>query len=594
MSIIDGLSPEHHAELSIMSGISDDIIRERGYQTVGANQLPPAFADYQRRDGLLIPLRTVRGEIESYQIKPHQPRIGKNAKPIKYETAANASQVIDVPPAALPHLADISMPLIITEGAKKVDAAVSAGIESTIGLQGVYGWRGKGASGGSTALADWESIALNNREVVLAFDSDVMTKPEVRGALDRLSGFLASRKAKMHYLLLPDLKDGSKCGLDDFLSLHSVDELQQYIVQELPSDGASVASSARDDDADQDRSLLRPKVFSMAEIEAKPIDWLWPNWLPKGMLTLLGGYAGDGKSTISTSLAATLSTGGVLPDGTKSPRTNTLFLVAEDDVSHVVKPRLQVHGADMDRIHVLQAVEASDGEEHSLSLRSHIPLLRQVVIEREIGLVVIDPLSSYLANGDRNSEGDVRDTLGPLVKLMEETGCAVIGIMHIGKNDGQAKAYQKLMGSTAFTALARSVWMVNNLPDEYQAEGEPTRKMLGVAKSNYAVAPLPVQYYRPLDGALEFLGPSPISLDQAFSWKPKSEKAETETDRAEEWLLSFMDGKRVLASEVEAAAKAEGIRRGTLNNAKRNLQMKSVKEQDRWYWMPSLHTDNAA
>ena len=50
---IPGLSLEHYAELSFTSGIADDAIRARGYQSVTAAQLPAAFASYQRRDGLL-------------------------------------------------------------------------------------------------------------------------------------------------------------------------------------------------------------------------------------------------------------------------------------------------------------------------------------------------------------------------------------------------------------------------------------------------------------------------------------------------------------------------------------------------------------
>jgi hypothetical protein len=45
------------------------------------------------------------------------------------------------------------------------------------------------------ALPDWESIALNNREVFIVFDSDVMQKRAVHAALARLKAFLESRGA---------------------------------------------------------------------------------------------------------------------------------------------------------------------------------------------------------------------------------------------------------------------------------------------------------------------------------------------------------------------------------------------------------------
>lgn len=578
---IHGLSDAHYTELALGSAISEQRIRERYYQSVTADQLPPEFADYQRRPGLLIPIRSVRGQIESFQLKPDEPRMGKNGKPIKYETAANAPQIIDCPPSAERLLGEPNCPLFITEGAKKVDAAVAAGMISTIGLQGVFGWRGRNENGGSTVLADWEHIALNNRTVVIAFDSDVMTKESVRGALDRLAGFLRSKKARVKFLILPELPDGSKCGLDDFFAGGGKQaDLNKYLATELPPLATLVSPETR-----RQVAAFTPVTRCLRDIEEKEIDWLWPGWLPAGMFTLLGGYAGDGKSTLTMALASIFSRGGTLPDGSSARQLNTLLMVGEDEMSHVVKPRLSVHNADMDRIFDFPAARNSDGEEQHVNLRMHTEALRKAILDHNIGLVIIDPLSSFLANGDRNSEGDVRDTLQPLVKVMEETGCAVIGIMHIGKNDGQAKAFQKLMGSTAFTALARSVWMVSNLPEDYQAEGEPTRKMLGVAKSNYAVTPPPLQFHRPQDAALEWLGNSPISLDQAFAWKPKAEKEETDSDRAEAWLIEYMAGKRVLASEVEAAAKAEGFGISNLKKAKARMGLKSIREGGVWYWV---------
>lgn len=583
----DGLNGPHRHELTVESLISKEVLKMRGYRTVKAHELPPEFADYQRRDGLLIPLRSVRGEIESYQLKPNQPRTGKNGKPIKYETAANAPQVLDVPAAAIPHLGDPSIPLLITEGAKKVDSAVSHGFLSTIGLQGVYGWRGKNEKGGSTALADWEDIALKDRKVIIAFDSDVMAKDTVRSALDRLGDFLKRRGARLQYIVMPDLPNGSKCGLDDWFAsdnhenaIAALDALAALAVTELPE--LAVASPVA--------GVPRANILRMSEVEAKEIDWLWPQWIPKGKLSLLGGYAGDGKSTFTTSLVASLTTGAPLPDGTVAPITNCLMLPAEDDASHVVKPLLAAHGADMDRTHVWQTVTDPDGTVRPLDMRRDLDLVAKAVQEHEIGLIVIDPISGFTPGADRNSEGETRDSLQQLIPVMEAYQCAILGVMHIGKNSGHARSYQSVMGSSAFTAVARSVLMLSNLPMTYQVEGEPQRKVVGVSKSNYAVAPHPIQFMRPRDEALQFLGDSPVGLDAALNAKPGGEddaKGPTETQKAEEWLLEFMDGKRMLASEVEAAAKEEGFSKTTLHKARTKLNVGSDREGSQWIWSPA-------
>nr|MDP9473208.1 DUF3854 domain-containing protein [Chloroflexota bacterium] len=129
--------------------------------------------------------------------------------------------VLDVPPAARARLGDPATPLFITEGARKADAAVSAGL-CCVALLGVWNWRGTNEDGGATALPDWEYVALKGRcggrVVYLAFDSDVMTKPAVYGALRRLRSFLQQGGAHVQAIYLPPGADGSKTGLDDYLA----------------------------------------------------------------------------------------------------------------------------------------------------------------------------------------------------------------------------------------------------------------------------------------------------------------------------------------------------------------------------------------
>ena len=83
-----------------------------------------------------------------------------------------------------------SPPLFITEGAKKVDKAISEGL-LCIGLLGVTCWRGTqeiiNGIKGLTALAEWEYIHLKGRRIYLAFDSDVRRNKAVRKALRRAS-----------------------------------------------------------------------------------------------------------------------------------------------------------------------------------------------------------------------------------------------------------------------------------------------------------------------------------------------------------------------------------------------------------------------
>lgn len=114
--------------------------------------------------------------------------------PILSRKYPNSVSHPDQPVLLPPQISDPKIPLVITEGAIKADAAVGAGLCS-VALLGVWSWRGSNEADGRIALPDWDSIALNGRKVHIAFDSDAMEKPAVYSALVRLKAFLESRGA---------------------------------------------------------------------------------------------------------------------------------------------------------------------------------------------------------------------------------------------------------------------------------------------------------------------------------------------------------------------------------------------------------------
>jgi hypothetical protein len=239
------LMPQHQALIE-ESGITPEVALARGYRSVTEKTelLDLGFSPAQRRvPALLLPVWTVRGEVGTYQLRPDTPRERKG-KPLRYETPAGSTMVVDVPPSVRDRLGDPAVPLLITEGVRKADAAASRGL-CCIALLGVWNWRGTNAAGGTTALADFEAIAFNRREVYLAFDSDVTTKPAVASAQRRLAGFLASRKAVVKTILLPAGDDDAKVGLDDYLAAgHGVDDLLALATDDAPLAGDPASQRA--------------------------------------------------------------------------------------------------------------------------------------------------------------------------------------------------------------------------------------------------------------------------------------------------------------------------------------------------------------
>jgi hypothetical protein len=218
---------ENHVQFLRKRAVANDVAAARGYRTARkkAELAALGFGPSQLLvPALVIPVYSVRGEVESYVLRPDTPRTNKRGKVCKYEMKAGGRMVLDVhpfltssPDGAPPLIADPHVPLFVTEGPPKADAALSVGI-CCIALVGVWNWRGSNEAGGKTALPDWESIALNGRRTYLAFDSDAMEKPEVHAALARLKNFLEARKAEVRIVYLPPGDHGEKVGLDDFIA----------------------------------------------------------------------------------------------------------------------------------------------------------------------------------------------------------------------------------------------------------------------------------------------------------------------------------------------------------------------------------------
>jgi hypothetical protein len=256
----------HHAELLAASAISEAVAAARGYRSVTekAELHRLGFTERQARvSALLLPVWNVTGKIALYQARPDEPRLA-NGKTVKYETVAGSRMTIDVPPSVRHQLGDPSIPLWITEGIRKADAAVSAGL-CCIALLGVWSWRGTNSLGGKVALPDWESIALNDRVVYVAFDSDVMTKPAVSQALERLKAFLENRHAKVKLIYLPVGTAGAKVGLDDYLAAgHTVEDLLA-LAAEVVASAESANEQGPVESKGPDRRTQAAKLVELAE-----------------------------------------------------------------------------------------------------------------------------------------------------------------------------------------------------------------------------------------------------------------------------------------------------------------------------------------
>ncbi len=181
-----------HAELLRASGVSPDVARARGYQSVSRGTW---------RGALEIPIWSVSGRRAWTQY-----RIDRGRKRWRYENSHDAAAILDVSPHGRQRALDHNLPLYVTESPRKADAAVSRGL-ACVAVMGVR----------MLCLDDelWRYVGVAGRAVYIAFDSDAAWNPEVAAAEGKLAEYLRALGAHVEVLRLPG---PNKVGLDDYLA----------------------------------------------------------------------------------------------------------------------------------------------------------------------------------------------------------------------------------------------------------------------------------------------------------------------------------------------------------------------------------------
>lgn len=126
---------------------------------------------------------------------------------------------------------DTTQGITITEGELKSAAATDMGFP-TIGLGGVWNFAVKRE--GAFMLPELEKIDWRQREVYICFDSDYAEKPGICNAMNYLAEELYERGAIPRVLLLPDVVEDGKTGLDDYFLVHDGDHFEGLLEQSEP------------------------------------------------------------------------------------------------------------------------------------------------------------------------------------------------------------------------------------------------------------------------------------------------------------------------------------------------------------------------
>jgi RecA/RadA recombinase len=298
----------------------------------------------------------------------------------------------------------------------------------------------------------------------------------------------------------------------------------------------------------------------LSAVEPKTISALWADRILLAMLNLVAGPPGGGKSVLALAVAAKGSIAAPLPDsGGAVLEFDSLFLCAEDPIAQAVRPRAEANGADLSRIFFIEAEDLDAGEMFGR--------LRQALAANpRIKFVVVDPLNAFLKAGtDYFRDPDVRRALlRPLAGLAEETGVAVLGICHLNKRTDESGALNRIGGSVAYGAAARSVLALGFDPDNRE------RRLLAPAKCNYSKMPGTVAFTIGDGGRVEF-EPNVIDIGADEILQRRDPEQAAEGDFAAEWLIGQLQGGPVDLKDLLQAAKKESIGRTTIFRVRKKV-----------------------
>ena len=370
----------------------------------------------------------------------------------------------------LPELlaADKGAWVFVCEGEKDVDNLAALGLVATTNPGGAAKW-GK--------LVD--DSALYGRRVAILADKDAPGLAHAQDVATRLHG----KAAVVRIIDLPNMPakaDGRpRKDVSDWIEWLDGKTAGELVATLVGMAEAAPTCTAK---AEAPAFAAGPVLVCMADVEPREVRWLWPGRVPLGSITVLSGRPGEGKSFLTTDMAARVTKGIPWPDGGDCPAGSVIFISAEDDPHQVIRPRLDAHNADVHKVHLLSAVRhvGKDGQfsEVMFTLADVASLESALKACPDCQLIVVDPIGSFLGGKtDAHRDNEVRSVLAPVARLAEKYGPAVVVVAHKRKSAGSI-ADDLVLGSRAFTGIARAVWHLTRDSDE--------RRLLLPGKNNLA------------------------------------------------------------------------------------------------------------
>lgn len=311
----------------------------------------------------------------------------------------------------------------------------------------------------------------------------------------------------------------------------------------------------------------------LSKFKHREVEWFWKPYIPAGMITIMEGDPGEGKSYLAMHVAALVSVGGKLPDGSRVERGKVLYISAEDDPSYTIRPRIEAMDGNAANVRVLVADLMLDAD--------GFDKLRAELDAHAVVLIIIDPLMAFMPEKtDVHRSNAVRPVLSAMKQIAEDYGCTVLFVRHLTKMKHDKAIYQG-GGSIDFIGAARSALLVTANPED------AGQKVLLHIKHN--VGPKGQSWaYRlagDADGSVPRVrwdGLSPLTVNDLAAASKAGSPAPREG--AVEFLRKFLKHGPRKAAEIKEAAAEAGFTERTLNRAKQRLGIDSSQKRREWWW----------
>ncbi len=314
------------------------------------------------------------------------------------------------------------------------------------------------------------------------------------------------------------------------------------------------------------------KLMVLGDVTRTEVEWLVPNLVPLGSLTVIDGAKGEGKSALTYDLAACVTAAKPMPLSDGEPvGSGAILLQAEDDIGATVRASIEAAGGDLTKIRIYN----NKAEPLRLDDPEDLAVVRQAAKDSDARLLVVDPFSEFFSKSLKD-EKTIRNALRPLRDLAAELHMAVILVRHITKS-GTSALYRGL-GGVAVANSARAALVVGHDP----SSEDPYRHVLALNRCNLPRDRDVSLAYRTVKRGdtivIEWQGESRYSADDlvAAARSPDDHSQLEEACRVLYSILATAD-KPMPATEVYEAAKDALISVGTLKRAKKMLRVRSCR-----------------